>query len=214
MLACAAHRVSAVEGVWLIPDFVSSEEEAQLWAAATGPAARWTQLSGRAVQALGGVVHDKAGLLPAPLPRWLSALLARLECQSGLFSEQTPLNHVLLNSYSPGQGILPHQDGPLYSPAVAIVSLGAHAVMSFSPHASCPEAQGASVWLPRRSLLLFSGVAYQNYMHGVNAVCQDDTASVCNTPPGLQGVVPREGRRISLTCRNVVKVRSGLLGGR
>lgn len=35
----------------------------------------------------------------------------------------TNLNHVLVNEYQPGQGIMAHQDGPLYTPAVAILSL-------------------------------------------------------------------------------------------
>lgn len=30
-------------------------------------------------------------------------------------------NHVLVNAYQPGQGIMPHEDGPLYHPAVAIL---------------------------------------------------------------------------------------------
>jgi alkylated DNA repair protein alkB family protein 6 len=33
------------------------------------------------------------------------------------------VNHVLVNEYAPGQGILSHQDGPLYAPAVAILSM-------------------------------------------------------------------------------------------
>lgn len=35
----------------------------------------------------------------------------------------TNLNHVLINEYRPGEGIMAHQDGPLYTSAVAILSL-------------------------------------------------------------------------------------------
>ena len=44
------------------------------------------------------------------LPRWLSRLAERLAQDTSLFDEGLP-NHVLLNSYGAGEGILPHQDG-------------------------------------------------------------------------------------------------------
>ena len=40
-------------------------------------------------------------------------------------------NHVLANVYQPGQGIMAHQDGPLYFPCTCIISLGEPAVMRF-----------------------------------------------------------------------------------
>ena len=42
-----------------------------------------------------------------------------------------PPNHALVNCYGSGEGILPHEDGPLYHPAAAIVSLGSWAVLRF-----------------------------------------------------------------------------------
>ncbi len=215
-LACDAHRVSSLHSVWVVPDFVSVDEEASLLAAATAPAARWTRVSGRAVQTLGGIVHERAGLLPAPLPRWVVPLLARLQRDCRLFdSAPQPLNHVLVNAYESGEGILQHQDGPLYHPAVAIVSLGAHAVMTFTPHLSLAAGlPSVRVWLPRRSLLLFAGDAYERYLHGIEATTADDPAGVCNAPLGADAPMQREGRRVSLTCRTVLKVRRGLLPGR
>lgn len=38
-------------------------------------------------------------------------------------------NHVLVNEYEPGQGIMPHQDGPAYWPVVATVSLAAPIIL-------------------------------------------------------------------------------------
>lgn len=40
-------------------------------------------------------------------------------------------NHVLINEYHPDQGIMPHCDGPLYDPLVAILSLGSSVVFDF-----------------------------------------------------------------------------------
>ena len=48
-------------------------------------------------------------------------------------------NHVLVNSYLPGEGIMPHQDGPLYHPAVCILSLGCPAIVRFWRKGECSE---------------------------------------------------------------------------
>jgi len=64
------------------------------------------QLSNRRLQNLGGLVHPK-GLLQTPLPPWLHPCLERCQ-QTGVFGDQAP-NHVLVNSYMPGQGIMVQQ---------------------------------------------------------------------------------------------------------
>ena len=131
-----------------------------------------------------------------------------------------------MNAYEPGEGILPHQDGPFYHPAVAIVSLGASAVLEFTPHASLLDAASASdeapppvvrVFVPRRSLLLFAHDAYERYLHGIPAMLEDDVggaaSGVCNPHDagGSGGAVRRDALRVSLTCRSVLKVRRNLL---
>ena len=45
--------------------------------------------------------------------------------ESGL----TP-NHVILNKYRPGDGIMPHKDGPAYYPLVCILSLNAGIILN------------------------------------------------------------------------------------
>jgi alkylated DNA repair protein alkB family protein 6 len=207
------HRVSQLQRVWVLTEYVSTDEEAALLAACTGPAARWTQVSGRRLQALGGTVHAAAGLLPAPLPKWVNPLLVRIQRTAGSLFGDEPLNHVLVNCYAAGEGILAHQDGPLYFPAVAIVSLGADAVMQFSPHQQLRDssAETVSVWLPRRSLLVFTDEAYSAYLHGIPGREVDDLAAVCNAPAGGATEATRVGTRVSLTCRRVLKVRRNLL---
>ncbi|GIL86600.1 hypothetical protein Vretimale_11510 [Volvox reticuliferus] len=115
-----------------VPDYVVPELEAALLREVRASRSKWVQLSGRRLQNLGGVVHAK-GLIPAPLPSWLQPLLTRLAAEGGeggLYGGQPP-NHVLVNSYMPGEGIMPHEDGPAYHPVVAILSLGAPAVLRF-----------------------------------------------------------------------------------
>ena len=64
------------------------------------------QVSGRRLQNHGGVVHQK-GLIPAPLPSWLQPLVGRLGALLGqeLYGGGAP-NHVLVNAYAPGEGIM------------------------------------------------------------------------------------------------------------
>lgn len=51
----------------------------------------------------------KKGLIPAPLPSWLQPLLGRLAQDTGAYGEGQAPNHVLINAYRPGEGIMPHE---------------------------------------------------------------------------------------------------------
>ena len=81
-----------------------------------------------------------AGLVSSSLPAWLARISAKVHALvGGSFFHKTPA-HVLVNSYQPGQGILPHTDGPSYLPCVAILSLGAAAVFRFESSQPAPAA--------------------------------------------------------------------------
>ena len=66
------------------------------------------------------------------LCRWLVPLLQRLARDTQAFGPGEEPNHVLLNAYMPGQGIMAHQDGPLYHPGACIVSLSSPTVLHFT----------------------------------------------------------------------------------
>jgi hypothetical protein len=134
-----------------------------------------TQLSGRRLQNHGGSVHEK-GLIPAPLPSWLTPLMEKLHRdtqQLELLGDSQP-NHCLINEYRPGEGIMSHEDGPAYFPGVCIVSLGAPAVIRFRRKDVQQEGQPGqphcSVLLMPRSLLVFRSEAYTAYTHGIEEV--------------------------------------------
>uniref|UniRef100_A0ABM5ERK5 Alpha-ketoglutarate-dependent dioxygenase alkB homolog 6 isoform X2 n=1 Tax=Pogona vitticeps TaxID=103695 RepID=A0ABM5ERK5_9SAUR len=92
------------------------------------PKPKWTQLSGRRLQNWGGLPHPK-GMVPEILPPWLRAYADRVS-SLGVFGGRRA-NHVLVNEYCPGEGILPHEDGPLYFPTVTTISLGSHTLLDF-----------------------------------------------------------------------------------
>lgn len=96
------------------------------------PLPRWTQLSHRRLQSWPSTLTKSNTLLASPLPSWLSTpiITPRFEAL-GIFADAPhgAPNHVLINEYRPGQGIMPHEDGAAYHPLVATVSLGAPIVL-------------------------------------------------------------------------------------
>lgn len=149
-------------------------------------------------------------------------------------------NHVLINEYPPGCGIMPHEDGAAYAPVVATITLGSHCVLDlYEKHDSletgtdAPDAVSASLSpsphekRPRyrilqepRSLLVTRGPAYSSLIHGIADVHEDadlNAHSIMNWgllgDPAVyaSGAKARE-LRISLTYRDVVKVSN--VGGR
>lgn len=141
-------------------------------------------------------------------------------------------NHVLINEYKPGEGIMPHEDGKAYASVVATVSLGGSVCLSLTPKSSSKganreemeENEGEQWKLPTRifqeprSLLITTGRAYESLLHGVDAVDVDENLnaetvanwSLLDDPKVFEeaGGRNRRGTRISLTYRDVLKVSS------
>lgn len=106
---------------YYIPNFISSDEEAAILNKVTSaPRPRWKHLTHRRLQAWPSeLMQDR--LLDAPLPAWLEdPIIPRIRSipmsdsdTSRLFDESphTQPNHVLINEYPPGVGIMPHKVG-------------------------------------------------------------------------------------------------------
>ncbi|KAH7162430.1 hypothetical protein B0J13DRAFT_10279 [Dactylonectria estremocensis] len=107
------------QSAFYIPNFISEEEEQMILAKiATAPKPRWKQLTHRRLQTWpSDLVKNK--LLNAPLPPWLEApVISRLlslpfrQGYPGHVFDKSPHkrpNHVLINEYPPGIGIMPHK---------------------------------------------------------------------------------------------------------
>jgi alkylated DNA repair protein alkB homolog 6 len=104
-------------------------------------------------------------------------------------------NHVLVNEYRPGEGIMPHEDGAAYAPVVATVTLGGYGVLDLWPKQAAPGDEGepeegrpasesqiggededqgerepvARLLQEPRSLLVTTGTAYTAFLHGIAA---------------------------------------------
>ncbi len=78
--------------------------------------------------------EETGGELPPPL-----AEIARELVKRNIFPSSLSPNHVLLNEYQPGQGILPHTDGPKYEHRTATLSLGSDVVIEFTKRLTSSE---------------------------------------------------------------------------
>ncbi|KAF1832868.1 alkB, alkylation repair protein 6 [Decorospora gaudefroyi] len=228
---------------YYIPNFVSVEEEASILQKI--PANRWTHLTHRRLQAIPSTLTKTNTLLAAPLPTYLVTPVVSRFKDLGIF-DQTPHqqpNHVLVNEYRAGEGIMPHEDGDAYAPVVATVSLGAALCLDVLPKpgdggekekdkeneqdGECDEYKVPMRILQEpRSLLITTGTAYRALMHGIAAIEVDedlgmDTVANWDLLGDRRAVEEAGGRnvrgtRVSLTYRDVLKVSSAaskVLGG-
>jgi alkylated DNA repair protein alkB family protein 6 len=156
------------------------------------------------------IPHEK-GMISTKLPYWLQNIATRLQ-QDGFFP--TTPNHVLINEYLPGQGIEPHEDGPIYYSCAAILSLESEIVMDFyakrvkSETAEGTREYAGSLLLQPRSLLIMRESAYVDYLHGIQESFYFTKGSwllnYCCCGKEEERQVDRK-KRVSLTFRLVTK---------
>lgn len=194
----------------------------------SAPLPRWTHLTHRRLQTWPSALTKTNTLLSSPLPPWLTKPIIDPRFKElGIFTESphTAPNHVLINEYHPGQGIMPHEDGPAYHPLVATVSLGAAIVLDLydkdKKKDGKPESEQDYLRIPRfrilqeqRSLLVTRGKMYTDFLHGIaERVVDGDLGpeTVCNwgllgEKDGFLGGSFERRTRTSLTYRDVLKV--------
>lgn len=161
------HRIGNISSVWLVEDWLPAEAETQLINLLRSRSTDFTQLRGKRTARYGGDVGPP--FLPEPIPDFLLQLCSSVGVAAFGDSEEKP-NHVLVNHYLPGEGIMPHGDGPLYFPKAAIVSLCSAVTFTFfrdHAHAASGETPSLSVLVPPRSLLVFSCEAYSDHLHSI-----------------------------------------------
>ncbi|KAK8750887.1 hypothetical protein OTU49_015042 [Cherax quadricarinatus] len=208
---------NAPAAAYYIPNFITQNEEEylmqQIYAA---PKPKWKELAHRRLQNWGGLPHPK-GMVEEPIPSWLQEQMDKITTLRA-FEDKIP-NHVLVNEYLPGQGIMPHVDGPMFYPTITTINIGSHSVLEFyTPlqlHEEMEQSRSlsmrniGSLLLEPRSLLILKEDMYTSYLHGISQVTQDtvtqDMFNFEQCTPMLGDVLTR-GKRISLTIRHVPKV--------
>lgn len=189
--------------------------------ALTGRGFRYVSLRGRRCVAFGGTVHEQGTFARDDFPPHVRRLKdAASKSASALLETTLMFNHALVNAYEEEEGIMPHEDGPLYRNVVCILSIGASRVLQFWPKRD-DEVNGASptkklepsfeVFLPHRSLIVFTGDAYTHHLHAIESGGTVDVKSLHTLNPSHfpvgNDVAERRGCRLSMTFRQVLNVR-------
>jgi len=217
---------AGVRGLHYVPDFISPDEERAILAGIHAPGAesRWVRSGRRRVANYGGVPSSSE--VTEPLPPFAASLL-RAIADAGIVDERTTMpNHVLVNEYVAPAGISPHNDGDVYHPHVAIVTLEGAALMDFWPNdgsvtadddrAAAPDRDErtddppspiAQVLLRPRSLLLYTGDAY-GLRHGIRHADVDGVTDRCVNAE-IAGVAVGDEVRRGRVRYSVVFVRKG-----
>jgi len=197
VLDLARYLMPGTDEAFYIPDFVSAEEEELLIRKIhESPLPKWKQLANRRLQIWGGGMTAKGVLIPEEMPPFVKQypdIIGRIKA-TGAFqsSPHGAPNHVIMNEYLPGQGIMPHEDGPAYHPVVATLSLGSHSLFHYyrykpssttespDPTDPCGNRGRAidpdpvfSVLLEPRSLVITRSSLYQTHLHGIDGVHAD-----------------------------------------
>lgn len=81
------------------------EEQYLVESVQRAPKPKWTHLSNRSLQNWGGLPHAK-GMIQEPLPPFLQTYANKLSSMGIYGPEGLQANHVLMNLYKPGQGIM------------------------------------------------------------------------------------------------------------
>lgn len=228
----AARRIS---GLHYVPEFVTEAEEEALLRSIRAPEndRRWTSGDGgRRVGNWGGRPSDAD--VSEPLPVWATAVVDALFARRVFESQpankkddaraatETRPNHVLVNEYLAPAGITPHNDGDVYAPKVAILTLEGDALIDFWENDGSPTRESdeeddaeakedglkkpspsprAQVALRRRSLLVYEGEAY-SLRHGIRRGFVDTITRACVNAKRARvnagETVPRGERRVSV----------------
>ncbi|KAG2151020.1 uncharacterized protein EDB93DRAFT_1140681 [Suillus bovinus] len=221
----AEHHLQETSAAFYIPNFISEDEEQYLLRKIEdSPKQKWKTLNNRRLQLWGGEILQKNILFRQDLPPFLNDfpdVLGRLR-GLGAFNQSLHKgpNHVILNEYHPGQGIMPHEDGPSYHPVVATISLGSHTVfhyyrynqdkhnLSVDPGStrmgrSVDPEPLSSLFLEPRSVVVTTGELYRTHLHGI-----DETETDTFTGDGL--LLLPNGSHSRIVNRHMIKDETAL----
>lgn len=200
--------------IYYVPNFITELEESSIISRVNSvPRPKWTQLMNRRLQNWGGIPHPK-GMIAEEIPPWLQNYLNRIK-NLQLMNGKVP-NHVLVNEYCPGQGIMPHVDGDLFYPTITTITCGSHTVLNFRENVATDDIDEMkvpstfSLLVERKSLLVVQKDMYENFLHSIDDIRTDSISndianlSFCSRVYSPGDIIERQ-TRISLTIRHVPK---------
>ncbi|KAG0287504.1 hypothetical protein BGZ96_008568 [Linnemannia gamsii] len=191
-------NVATLQGLQVIRDFVSVEEEEHLiqqldernWA---GRGIEPNPEMKRRHQHYGGTFSYRQRRVVGKMER----LPSMFDIVTGRLLDQdiykTSPNSIIVNEYEAGQGIMPHVDAPkLFGPTITALSLLSDCVMTFQ-HVKEPSLV-FRVHLPRRSLVVMNESCRYDYKHSISK-------DLIETVNGIEII---RSRRVSITYRDMI----------
>ena len=185
--------IAAIDGLQYIEDYITEAQHD--WVSARIDEHPWLDDLKRRVQHYGFKYNYKARKVDmdmhiGELPEWLNRLSEKLY-EDGYMPEVA--DQVIVNEYLPGQGIASHIDcEPCFKDTIASLSLGSGCVMNFTN--KFDKTKKIPVWLEPRSLVVLSGEARDEWLHGIPARKSDEWDEQKHD----------RQRRVSLTFRKVI----------
>lgn len=155
-------------------------------------------------------------MIAEEIPSWLLSYVDKINQLTGVFEENRKANHVLVNEYLPGEGIMAHLDGPLFYPTITTISCGSHTVLEFQEPRESDDVQVklerrpvTKILVKPRSLLILKDAMYEKYLHSIAEInsdtIDDGIANLSSEDSIKRGDVLSRTKRISLTIRHVPK---------
>lgn len=184
-------RSDKVPGLIIGNDFLSELEETRLLQEIDEQ--EWSNALDRRTQHYGYIYDYKAKGTKAeptqPMPPLIASLAKRVSKTCKELGISLKPDQAIVNEYLPGQGISAHVDSKiLFGSVVVSISLGSQAVMEFK---ATQLSTSASFLLPRRSMIILSGDARNEFTHEIAKRKTD----------AVDGKRVARGRRVSITFR-------------
>ncbi len=186
--------VAAIRGLQYIENYISVADH--YWLLARVDEQQWLGDLKRRVQHYGFKYDYKArrvnrDMRIGELPKWLGMPFIYKLVKDGYMPEG--IDQVIVNEYQPGQGISSHIDcQPCFKDTIVSLSLGAGCIMDFTNKSD--KTKKIPAWLAPRSLVVLSGEARYEWLHGIAARKWDE----------WDGEKHERQRRVSLTFRKVI----------
>ncbi|KAL7463922.1 hypothetical protein ACHAXS_004275 [Conticribra weissflogii] len=156
---------------------------------------KWTRLkhARRNVALFDGTIPSSSSTvneLPPILQRLSITLVA-----IGAFPPSHPPNHVLINEYRPGEGIMPHTDGPAYESRTATISLGgSDVVFKLWPRRNTDEENESHGIGWQQQIIMSSNLRIEKRDNGLSKI-----ASNTATNPELELILHGDGSLVVFT---------------
>ncbi|KAM3724300.1 Alkylated DNA repair protein alkB [Dirofilaria immitis] len=184
--------------LWLLPDFITKDEEAALITVIQDYMPSGKTLKSRKVIHFGfefnyddNMAYEQPSL--NPIPSACQSVIARM-LDAGIFSEKP--DQLTVNIYEPGNGIPSHVDThSAFSDTIASLSLLSDLVMEFRDFANTSTIY--DILLPRFSLIVMRGESRYRWKHGIAKRKYDIN-------PETNRLISRQ-LRVSFTFRKVIR---------